>query len=65
MLKLQGRTAVVTGANGATVAGETIVRGVERRKVRIVVGTDAKMAAFVERLMPVTYWNWLGRGSKQ
>jgi len=47
------------------VAGETIVRGVERRKVRIVVGTDAKMAAFVERLMPVTYWNWLGRGSKQ
>jgi hypothetical protein len=47
------------------VAGETIVRGVERRKVRIVVGSDAKMAAFVERLMPVTYWNWLGWGSKQ
>lgn len=46
-------------------AGETIVRGVERRKVRIVVGSDAKMAAFVERLMPGTYWNWLGWGSKQ
>jgi hypothetical protein len=30
-----------------------------------VVGSDAKMAAFVERLMPVAYWNWLGRGSKQ
>jgi NAD(P)-dependent dehydrogenase (short-subunit alcohol dehydrogenase family) len=42
-------------------AGETIVRGVERRKPRIVVGRDAQFAALVERLMPVTYWKWLGR----
>jgi NAD(P)-dependent dehydrogenase (short-subunit alcohol dehydrogenase family) len=42
-------------------AGEIIVRGVERRKPRIVVGRDAQFAALVERLMPVTYWNWLGR----
>jgi NAD(P)-dependent dehydrogenase (short-subunit alcohol dehydrogenase family) len=42
-------------------AGEIIVRGVERRKPRIVVGRDAQFAALVERLMPVTYWNRLGR----
>ncbi len=42
-------------------AGEIIVRGVERRKPRIVVGRDAKIVSLVERLMPVTYWNWLGR----
>lgn len=46
-------------------AGEIIVRGVENRKPRILVGRDAKYAALVERLMPVTYWNWLGRGAKQ
>ena len=45
-------------------AGEIIVRGVERRKARILVGADAKYAALVERLMPVNYWAWLGRGGK-
>ena len=47
------------------IAGEIIVRGVENRKPRILVGRDAKYAALVERLMPVTYWNWLGRGAKK
>jgi NAD(P)-dependent dehydrogenase (short-subunit alcohol dehydrogenase family) len=42
-------------------AGEVIVRGVERRNARILVGSDAKYAALVERPMPVNYWNWLGR----
>ena len=46
-------------------AGEIIVRGVEQRKARILVGSDAKFAAFVERLMPVSYWKWLGRGGKK
>jgi NAD(P)-dependent dehydrogenase (short-subunit alcohol dehydrogenase family) len=45
-------------------AGEIIVRAVERRKPRILVGADAKYAALVERLMPVNYWKWLGRGGK-
>jgi short-subunit dehydrogenase len=44
------------------IAGEIIVRGVENRKPRIVVGRDAKFSALVERLMPVTYWKWLGGG---
>jgi NAD(P)-dependent dehydrogenase (short-subunit alcohol dehydrogenase family) len=47
------------------IAGEIIVRGVENRKPRILVGRDAKYAALVERLMPVTYWNWLGQGAKR
>jgi NAD(P)-dependent dehydrogenase (short-subunit alcohol dehydrogenase family) len=42
-------------------AGEIIVRGVERRKPRILVGQDAKIVSLVERLMPVTYWKWLAR----
>jgi NAD(P)-dependent dehydrogenase (short-subunit alcohol dehydrogenase family) len=47
------------------IAGETIVRGVENRRARILVGSDCKFAALVERLMPVTYWNWLERGAKK
>jgi len=43
------------------VAGETIVQGIERRKARVLVGSDAKFAALIERLAPVTYWDLLGR----
>jgi NAD(P)-dependent dehydrogenase (short-subunit alcohol dehydrogenase family) len=42
-------------------AGETIVRAVEARKARVLVGADAKRMALIERLMPVSYWNVLGR----
>jgi NAD(P)-dependent dehydrogenase (short-subunit alcohol dehydrogenase family) len=42
-------------------AGEIIVRGVQNRKARILVGPDAKRIAVIERLMPVSYWNLLGR----
>jgi len=38
-------------------AGEIIVRGIERRKLRVLVGIDAKIASFIERLAPVSYWN--------
>lgn len=37
-------------------AGEIIVRAVEQRRPRIIVGSDARNASFVERLFPVTYW---------
>jgi NAD(P)-dependent dehydrogenase (short-subunit alcohol dehydrogenase family) len=43
-------------------AGETIVKGVERRRPRIVVGNDAKFAALIERIAPVGYWSILSRG---
>jgi NAD(P)-dependent dehydrogenase (short-subunit alcohol dehydrogenase family) len=42
-------------------AGETIVRGVEQRKPRIIVGNDAKIIAMIERLAPVSYWKVLER----
>jgi NAD(P)-dependent dehydrogenase (short-subunit alcohol dehydrogenase family) len=41
------------------VAGETIVRAVERRAPRVVVGGQAKMIALIERLAPVSYWKIL------
>jgi short-subunit dehydrogenase len=41
-------------------AGEIIVRGVENRKVRVLVGSDSRRAALLERLMPVSYWKVLG-----
>jgi NAD(P)-dependent dehydrogenase (short-subunit alcohol dehydrogenase family) len=40
-------------------AGEIIVAGVERRRQRVLVGGDAKIAALVARLAPVSYWRLL------
>lgn len=42
-------------------AGEIIVSGVARRKARVIVGRDAKLASLLERLSPVGYWNFLKR----
>jgi hypothetical protein len=46
-------------------AGEIMVRGVENRKARIFVGSGARRAALLERLMPVLYWNVLGARSRK
>lgn len=46
-------------------AGEIIVRGIERRRARILVGSDAKAAALLERLAPVGYWNLLKKAIKR
>ena len=43
------------------IAGETIVRGIERRQPRILVGSDAKVISLVARLLPATYWKLLSR----
>jgi NAD(P)-dependent dehydrogenase (short-subunit alcohol dehydrogenase family) len=40
-------------------AGEIIVRGVEKRRARILVGRDAVIIALLERLLPVSYWRML------
>lgn len=37
------------------IAGEIIVRGVERRKARVLVGLDAQLIALIERLAPVAH----------
>jgi NAD(P)-dependent dehydrogenase (short-subunit alcohol dehydrogenase family) len=42
-------------------AGEIIVKGIERRSPRVLVGNDAKLLAAIERLWPVSYWKILSR----
>ncbi|MEA2835072.1 MAG: hypothetical protein QOG66_3274 [Methylobacteriaceae bacterium] len=42
-------------------AAETILRAVERRQPRVIVGTDAKLVSILERIAPVAHWDWLQR----
>ena len=42
-------------------AGEIIVKGIERRKARVIVGNDARIVSAIERLMPVNYWSVIRR----
>jgi len=35
--------------------------GIEPKRERILVGTDAKIGALVKRLPPINYWRFLGR----
>ncbi len=41
-------------------AAEIIIKGIEKNKPRILVGTDAKVISWLERLMPVSYWKIVG-----
>ncbi len=43
------------------VAGEAIVKGVEQRRPRVLVGRDARLVSAIARLTPVSYWKWFGR----
>ena len=43
------------------IAGETIVRGIEHRKPRILIGSDAKTISLIARLLPLSYWKVLMR----
>ncbi|MDR7040078.1 MULTISPECIES: SDR family NAD(P)-dependent oxidoreductase [Methylobacterium] len=42
-------------------AAAEILRGIERRAPRIIVGTDARRVALIQRLMPVGYWRLIAR----
>jgi short-subunit dehydrogenase len=42
-------------------AGEQIVRAVEQRRDRLIVGADAKITSVLERIAPVGYWSLLKR----
>ena len=42
-------------------AAARIVRGIERREPRVLVGKDAVRAAWVQRLFPVGYWKLVAR----
>lgn len=41
-------------------AAATIIRAIERRKPRVLVGADAHLAALIERIAPAHYWALLG-----
>jgi NAD(P)-dependent dehydrogenase (short-subunit alcohol dehydrogenase family) len=40
-------------------AGEIVVRAIEQRRARVLVGADAKLVALLERLAPVGHWRLL------
>jgi NAD(P)-dependent dehydrogenase (short-subunit alcohol dehydrogenase family) len=42
-------------------AGEIIVKGIERRSPRVLVGNDARFLALLERLAPISYWKIFSR----
>lgn len=42
-------------------AGEIIVEAIARRRPRVLVGSDAKVASVIERIMPVSYWSLIGK----
>lgn len=43
-------------------AAERIVTAIERGEPRVLVGRDARQAAWIERLFPVSYWTYMARG---
>ncbi len=43
-------------------AGEIIVRGIEQRKKRVLVGSDAVGLSLLARLAPVSYWSVMAKG---
>ena len=42
-------------------AADVIVRAIEQRRARVIVGRDAKIAAAIERVLPVRHWDVLKR----
>ncbi len=45
-------------------AGEIIVRAIEKRRARVLVGGDAIAVSILERIFPVSYWSLLGRAAR-
>ena len=43
----------------AAVAATRIVRGIERNEPRILIGRDARLMDWIQRLRPVRYWSTL------
>jgi short-subunit dehydrogenase len=44
-------------------AAATIIDGIETRAWRVLIGSDAKRVALLQRLFPVRYWNIIRRGA--
>lgn len=45
-------------------AAEIIIRGIEKKEPRILVGVDARILDLVQRVFPRRYWELLGRGMR-
>ena len=45
------------------IAAATIIDGIETRAWRVLIGSDAKKIALLQRLFPVKYWNIIRRGA--
>jgi len=45
------------------IAAATIIDGIETRAWRVLIGSDAKRVALLQRLFPVRYWNIIRRGA--
>ena len=45
-------------------AGEIIVAGAEQKRPRVIVGNDARVASWIERIAPISYWKLLERRMK-
>jgi hypothetical protein len=43
-------------------AGEIIVQGIERRRKRVLVGSDAAGLSLLSRVAPVSYWSLMAKG---
>ncbi len=46
-------------------AAERIVRGIERREKRVLVGRDAQRITLIQRMFPVEYWRLLQRSMRK
>ena len=46
-------------------AAAIIVDGIERRRERVLVGSDAKAASWLERLVPVSYWKLMKKATSR
>jgi short-subunit dehydrogenase len=46
-------------------AAQRILRGIERNERRILIGSDAKLMDFIQRLLPSAYWTLLARAMER
>ena len=55
--------AVLASGKGSNLLA--IIKAIENDKSRLLIGLDAKILSFIERLMPVSYWSVIGKLMKR
>ena len=46
-------------------AAQRIIRAIERNELRVLIGADAKLLDFFQRLRPATYWKLMARAMER